>query len=115
MKLSGKVALVTGASRVIGGGIALAFAREGALVAANYNATPAGAHEVVGQIRSTGGEAEAFAGDVGDTAQMDTLFDQVKARFGRIDVYVNNANAGRYALRGRSEFLEVTEEQLFNG
>jgi NAD(P)-dependent dehydrogenase (short-subunit alcohol dehydrogenase family) len=69
----------------------------------------------VAQIRASGGDAEAFTGDVGDTGQMDGLFDAVVKHFGRLDVYVNNANAGRYQPRGRQEFLEVAEEQLFNG
>jgi NAD(P)-dependent dehydrogenase (short-subunit alcohol dehydrogenase family) len=84
-------------------------------VAVNYNSTPEGAAEVVREIRAVGGDAEAFAGDVGDTAQMDAMFASVLSRFGRLDVYVNNANAGRYAPRDRSEYLEVTEDQLFNG
>jgi glucose 1-dehydrogenase len=115
VKLEGKVALVTGASRGIGRGIALAYAREGGRVAVNYNSTPEGAADVVREIREAGGDAEALAGDVGDTAQMDALFTSVLSRFGRLDVYVNNANAGRYAPRGRSEYLEVSEDQLFNG
>src|SRR5207249_132779 len=109
------VALVTGASRGIGRGIALAYAREGAKVAVNYHSTPEGASEVVRQIHETGGDAEAFAGDVGDTGQMDAMFAAVGERFGRLDVYVNNANAGHYARNLRSEYLEVDEDQLFNG
>src|SRR5262245_45813360 len=110
MKLEGRVALVTGASRGIGRGIALAYAREGARVAVNYNSTPDGAADVVREIRSVGGDADAFSGDVGDTGQMDELFEKVLSRFGRLDVYVNNANAGRNWYRGRPEYLEVTEE-----
>ena len=115
MRLKDKVALVTGASRGIGRAIAVTYAREGALVALNYNTTPDGAHEAVEEIRAAGGQAEAFIGDVGDTAPMDQLFANVVARFGRLDIYVNNANAGRYTPRGRSEFLETTEDQLVNG
>jgi NAD(P)-dependent dehydrogenase (short-subunit alcohol dehydrogenase family) len=115
MKLAERVALVTGASRGIGRGIALAYAREGARVAVNYNSTPEGAADVVREIQAAGGDAEAFPGDVGDTGQMDEMFAKVVARFGRLDVYVNNANAGRNWYRGRPEYLEVTEDQLFNG
>ncbi len=115
MKLKDKVALITGASRGIGRAIALAYAQEGARVAANYHATPQGAAEVVQQIRAEGGDAEAFAGDVGDTQQMDELFAKVVARFGRLDIYVNNANAGSGGPPGRPEYLEVTEDQLYRG
>jgi glucose 1-dehydrogenase len=115
VRLKDKVALVTGSSRGIGRAIALAYAREGARVALNYNTTPDGALSAVQEIRDAGGDAEAFVGDVGDTAQMDALFGQVIERFGRLDLYVNNANAGRYTPRGRPEYLEVTEDQLFQG
>jgi NAD(P)-dependent dehydrogenase (short-subunit alcohol dehydrogenase family) len=115
MRLADKVAIVTGGSRGIGRGIALAYAREGARVAVNYNETPDGAHDVVRDIRNSGGDAEAFGGDVGDTAQMDEMFRKIVDRFGRLDIYVNNANAGRYSPRGRPEYVEVTDDQLFNG
>jgi NAD(P)-dependent dehydrogenase (short-subunit alcohol dehydrogenase family) len=115
MKLKDRVALVTGASRGIGRGIALAYAREGAKVAVNYSSSAKAATDVVNEIRAGGGDAEGFAGDVGDTAQMDALFAAVGERFGRLDVYVNNANAGRYSPNQRSEYLEVDEDQLFNG
>jgi NAD(P)-dependent dehydrogenase (short-subunit alcohol dehydrogenase family) len=115
MRLMDKVALVTGASRGIGRAIALTYAREGALVALNYNATPEGANAAVEEIRAAGGRAEAFAGDVGDTDQMDHMFAAVLERFGRLDIYCNNANAGRYAPRGKAEYLETTEDQLING
>src|SRR5712692_7791204 len=115
MRLKDRVALITGASRGIGRAIALAYAKEGARVAVNYNTTPQGAADVVAAIRADGGDAETFTGDVGDTAQMDEMFAKVIERFGRLDIYVNNANAGRYVPRGRPEYLETTEEQLYNG
>jgi len=115
MRLKDRVALVTGGSRGIGRGIALAYAREGAKVAVNYNQTAEGAADVVGQIRAAGGDAEAFHGDVGDTAQMDETFEKVIKRFGRLDVYVNNANAGRHGSVGWTAYVDVSEEQLFQG
>jgi NAD(P)-dependent dehydrogenase (short-subunit alcohol dehydrogenase family) len=113
MRLKDKVALITGASRGIGRATALAYAREGARIAANYHSTPEGAADVVRAIRESGGDAEAFAGDVGDTQHMERLFESVRERFGRLDIYVNNANAGRPS--GPSAYLEVTEEHVFQG
>ena len=94
MRLQGKIALVTGGSRGIGQATAVALAREGARVAVNYNSTPQGAEEALERIREAGGEAEAFQADMGERDQIEKLFAQTVARFGRIDVYVNNANAG---------------------
>ncbi|MGH2457390.1 MAG: SDR family NAD(P)-dependent oxidoreductase [Chloroflexota bacterium] len=115
MRLKDKVALITGASRGIGRGIALAYAKEGAKVAVNYSATPDGALDVVREIRAAGGDAEAFPGDVAETTQMDALFESSLKRFGRLDVYVNNANAGHREYRGWSNYLDVEEQQLFDG
>lgn len=119
MRLHGKVALVTGASRGIGRATALAFAREGARVALNYNASEELAQETLRQIRAAGGEAELFHADVGDSGQLAAMFAAVAERFGRLDAYVNNANAGR-RVRGKSNtpwthYLDVSEEQLEQG
>jgi len=114
--LHGKVALVTGASRGIGRGIAIAFAREGAKVGVNYNTSPERAAETVRIIREAGGEAEAYQADVGDSAQMRAVFDAIVQRFGKLDCYVNNANAGlrwgRQAHTTSSRYLDITEEML---
>lgn len=115
MRLKDKVALITGASRGIGRGIALAYAKEGARIGVNYSATSDGALDVVRQIREAGGDAEAFPGDVAETAQMDSLFESSLKRFGRLDIYVNNANAGHRGDRGWSNYLDVDEQQLFDG
>jgi NAD(P)-dependent dehydrogenase (short-subunit alcohol dehydrogenase family) len=115
MRLQGKVALVTGASRGIGQAIAVACGREGARVAVNYHATRAGADETVRQIREAGGEAEAFRADVGDTASLRALFEHVVARFGRLDLYVNNANATADTANELTEYVAATEELLYDG
>lgn len=90
-KLEEKVALVTGASRGLGKGIAIAFAAEGAKVAVNYNSSKAGADDTVAQIRSAGGTAEAFQADVSDTASVDVLVRSIEAKLGGVDILVNNA------------------------
>lgn len=113
MKLHGKTALVTGASRGIGQETAAALAREGARVAVNYNATAEGAQETLKRIREAGGEAEAFQADMGDPGAIERLFQAAVARFGRIDVYVNNANAGRRERGRQGDYLSVTADQLY--
>jgi len=115
MRLKDKVALITGGSRGIGRGIALAFGKEGAKVAITYLSTEGGARETVEQIRAAGGEAEMYHADSGETAQMEAVFRQVVERFGRLDVYVNNSNAGRRHRGASPNYLDVTEDQLFDG
>lgn len=90
-KLSGKKALVTGASRGIGRAIALRLASEGASVAVNYNGSEAKAAEVVEQIRAAGGTAFAVQADVADAASVAAMFDTVLKEFGGLDILVNNA------------------------
>lgn len=91
--LAGKVALVTGASSGIGRAIALACADAGAEVALTYRANPHGAAETVERIRAPGHSAEAFHADLAEPRQLDALVDAVRQRFGRVDVWVNNAGA----------------------
>ncbi len=91
LHLTGKVALVTGAARGIGRGIALTLAREGAAVAVNYAKRADAAEEVVSSIRGQHGQAEAVQGDVGLYADVERIVDTVLKRFGRIDMLVNNA------------------------
>jgi 3-oxoacyl-[acyl-carrier protein] reductase len=91
MKLSGKAALVTGASRGIGRGIAEALGSEGARVAVNYRVSTAAAEEVVASIRSFGQEAITVQADVAEEGDVKRMIDTVLEQFGRIDVLVCNA------------------------
>jgi 3-oxoacyl-[acyl-carrier protein] reductase len=90
-RLAGKTAIVTGASKGIGAGIAKALAAEGAAVVVNFASSKAGAEKVVAEIRDKGGEAIAVQGDVASAADIKRLFAEAKEAFGRLDILVNNA------------------------
>ncbi|HKG27123.1 MAG TPA: SDR family NAD(P)-dependent oxidoreductase, partial [Thermomicrobiales bacterium] len=90
-KLDGQIALVTGASRGIGREIALAFAREGADVACNYNKSAAAAETLVAAIDAMGRKAVAIQCDVGKTDDIDRMVAEAMSALGQIDVLVNNA------------------------
>ena len=90
-KLSGRVALITGAGRGLGKGMALGFAEEGADVAVHFLTSLEGARDGVATIRQAGRKAEAFRADLTDPAQVDRLIRDVLDAFGRIDILVNNA------------------------
>lgn len=107
--MAGKVALVTGGSRGIGRGIALALAQAGYAVAVNYARQAAAADDVAAQARLAGAMAQSFAGDIGDAAQRTALVDAVMDRFGRIDLLVNNAGV---APEKRADLLETDEESF---
>ncbi len=107
-KLSGKVAVVTGASKGIGAGIAKALAAEGAAVVVNYASSKAGAEKVVADIKAKGGKAIAVQGDVAKAADVKKIFAEAKNTFGRLDVLVNNA--GVYNLLP----LEALSEEEFH-
>lgn len=91
--MTGKVAVVTGASRGIGRAVAERFARDGARVVVNYARSVDQAEQVVAGIRERGGEAIAVRADMGQPEQIAQLFEQTTERFGRLDVLVNNAGA----------------------
>jgi len=96
--LSGKVALVTGASRGIGAAIATGLAGCGATVAVNYAGSQQAAEDLVARIESSGGAAFALKADVSDPEQASALVDAVIEKMGRIDVLVNNAGIARDGL-----------------
>jgi 3-oxoacyl-[acyl-carrier protein] reductase len=110
MLLEGKVALVTGGGRGIGGAISRVLARHGARVAVNYSTSDSRAERVVEEIRAAGGEAAAFGADVRDADAVTAMVGAVVERFGRLDGVVNNAIAGRQ--QGRLE--EATAEDFRN-
>lgn len=94
-KLSGKAAIVTGASRGIGRSIALKLAEEGARVAVNYSGSQAKAEEVVDLIRQNGGEAFSVQADVSDAESVQAMVAQTMEHFGSVDILVNNAGITR--------------------
>jgi 3-oxoacyl-[acyl-carrier protein] reductase len=97
-KLKGKVALVTGASKGIGAGIAAALGAAGAAVVVNYAADAAGAERVVAEIVSRDGRALAVQGDVSRAEDVQRLFATASREFGAPDIVVNNAGVFRFQL-----------------
>jgi 3-oxoacyl-[acyl-carrier protein] reductase len=94
-QLTDRVAVVTGASRGIGRGIALELAKRGAKVVINYNSSPDAANEVVEQIKAAGGEALAFQADVSTEDGANALIKAANDAFGKLDILVNNAGTTR--------------------
>ena len=91
MRLDGKVAVVTGASKGIGAGIAKQLAAEGAAVVVNYASSKSDADKVVDEITKKGGKAVAAQGNVAKKAEVQKLFAAAEKAFGKIDILVNNA------------------------
>ena len=91
MRLDNKVALITGASRGIGAATAKAFAKEGALVLLNYRKSDQEAADVARAITAEGGKVSLVKADVSDTNDVNRMFGEIKEKFGRIDILMNNA------------------------
>jgi 3-oxoacyl-[acyl-carrier protein] reductase len=106
-KLTGKVAVVTGASKGIGAGIAKSFAAHGASVVVNYASSKEGAENAVAAITKTGGKAIAVGGDVSKAAEAQAVVEAAIRAFGRLDILVNNAGVYEF-----SPIEGVTEEHF---
>ncbi|MCC8391526.1 glucose 1-dehydrogenase [Paraburkholderia sp. MMS20-SJTR3] len=96
-KLTGKVAVVTGASKGIGAAIAKALAAQGASVVVNYASSRAGADKVVADIVAAGGNAVAVGGDVSKAADAKGIVDAAVETYGRLDILVNNSGVYEFA------------------
>lgn len=107
-KLQGKVAIVTGASKGIGAGIATALAAEGASVVVNYASSKEGADKVVQEITAKGGKAVAVQGDVSKAAEAQGIVDGAIKAFGHLDILVNNSGVYEFAP------LEAITEEHFH-
>ena len=108
LDLTGRVALVTGASSGIGAATAVVLAGLGAKVALSYHRNREGAEETRDRIRSSGGTAIALGADVRRPAEIGALVERTASELGPIDILVNNAGS----LVARSGILEITEERL---
>jgi 3-oxoacyl-[acyl-carrier protein] reductase len=111
-KLTGKVAVVTGASKGIGAAIAKALAAEGASVVVNYASSKAGADTVVAAITAAGGKAVAVGGDVSKAAEAQGIIDAAIKTYGRLDILVNNS--GVYSFAPIEEITEELFHKQFN-
>ncbi|HTH83135.1 MAG TPA: glucose 1-dehydrogenase [Mucilaginibacter sp.] len=111
-KLANKVAVITGASKGIGAGIAKSLAEAGASVVVNYASAKAGADKVVNEIVAAGGKAIAVQGDVSKAADISRLFEETNKAFGAVDILVNNA--GVYKFGGIEQINEDDFHSQFN-
>jgi 3-oxoacyl-[acyl-carrier protein] reductase len=104
-KLKDKVAIVTGASKGMGAGIAKALGKAGATVVVNYASSKEEADKVVSEIQIEGGKAIAIHADMSKSADVIRLFDQTKVEFGTIDILVNNAGVAVFEM-----IVDLTED-----
>src|SRR5262245_61870839 len=111
-KLSGKVAVVTGASKGIGAEIAKHLAAEGAAVVVNYSASKEGAEKVVGEITKRGGQAVALQANLAKEADVRQLFAEVKKTYDKLDILVNNA--GVYEFAPIEDFTPAQYHKMFD-
>jgi|SRR5579871_902854 len=111
-RLNGKVAIVTGASKGIGAGIAEDLAKEGATVVVNYATSGKQAEELVERIQAGGGKAKAIRADVSKPNEAKRLVDQTVKEFGKIDILVNNA--GVYEFKPLTEVTEQHFSRIFD-
>ncbi|MEH1918232.1 glucose 1-dehydrogenase [Nostoc sp.] len=111
-KLTGKVAVVTGASKGIGAAIAKSLAAEGAGVVVNYASSKEGAEKVVREITAAGGKAVAVGGDVSKAVEAQGIIDAAIANFGHLDILVNNS--GVYEFAPIEDITEDLFHKIFN-
>jgi 3-oxoacyl-[acyl-carrier protein] reductase len=111
-KLTGKVAVVTGASKGIGASIAKHLGAEGASVVVNYASSKSGADKVVNEIKAEGGKAVAVQGDMSKKSDIERLFAETKKAYGQLDVLVNNA--GIYEMLPLEQITEEHFHKQFN-
>ena len=107
LRLEGKIALVTGASKGIGASIARAFAGEGAYVLVNYRSSDAEAKAVVDSIAAAGGKAESIKADVADPTDVATMFDFISTKFHRLDILMNCAGVADASI-WNAKLSEIT-------
>ena len=115
MNLTGRVALVTGASRGIGRACAIKLAALGAAVVVNYNKSATAASEVVAEIKNKGGDAIAVQGDVSQFGSAQDVVNAATDAYGRLDILVNNAGTTRdtlLALMKEDDFDIIIQQDL---
>ncbi|KAM4057313.1 enoyl-(Acyl carrier protein) reductase [Hirsutella rhossiliensis] len=110
--LAGKVALVTGAGRGLGRGIAVELGQRGASVVVNYNSAEARAKEVVAEIEKAGSSAVAIKADVSKVPEIKQLFQQTIKKFGKIDIVVSNS--GTEMFKPEDKVTEEDYDRVFN-
>ena len=121
MNLTGKIALVTGASRGIGRQIALTLAGYGATVIVNYNGSAAKAEEVVNEITANGGMAESMQCSVSDFEKSKEMIDGIVKKYGRLDILVNNAGVSdstpidKYTAERFASVMDLNVNAMMNG